>query len=121
MEIKEKHGYSYIEEGEGQTFLLLHGLFGALSNWEKVVNRFSRHYRMMIPMLPIYGLPLKESGIEGLTKYVTGFVNAFGLDNMIVMMETLSMEMDVVQVAWWNMDGSVEMAQVKLQTLVNTQ
>ena len=89
MEIKEKHGYSYIEEGEGQTFLLLHGLFGALSNWEKVVNRFSRHYRMMIPMLPIYGLPLKESGIEGLTKYVTGFVNAFGLDNMIVMGNSL--------------------------------
>lgn len=89
MELTEKNGYSYIDEGEGQTFLLLHGLFGALSNWEKVVNKFSKHYRIIIPMLPIYTLPLKQSGVEGITKYVTEFVTAFGLSNMVVMGNSL--------------------------------
>ena len=89
MELREKKGYSYIEKGEGQTFLLLHGLFGALSNWEEVVNKFSKHYRMIIPMLPIYDLPLKQSGVEGITKYVTDFVKSFDLNNMIVMGNSL--------------------------------
>lgn len=89
MELKEKNGYSYIEEGEGQTFLLLHGLFGALSNWEKVVGKFSEHYRIIIPMLPIYTLPLKKSGVEGIAKFVTEFVDSFELENMIVMGNSL--------------------------------
>ncbi len=89
MELKEKHGFSYIDEGEGQTFLLLHGLFGALSNWEKVVQKFSQHYRIIIPMLPIYTLPIKKSGVEGVTEFVTEFVNAFELTNMVVMGNSL--------------------------------
>jgi len=89
MELKEKNGYSYIDEGEGQTFMLLHGLFGALSNWEKVVDVFSKHYRIIIPMLPIYTLPLKKSGVEGIAKFVTEFVNDFELSNMIVMGNSL--------------------------------
>ncbi len=89
MELKEKNGYSYIDEGEGQTFLLLHGLFGALSNWDKVVNKFSKHFRIIIPMLPIYTLPLRKSGIEGIAKFVTEFVDEFALNNMIVMGNSL--------------------------------
>jgi pimeloyl-ACP methyl ester carboxylesterase len=36
--LKEENGFSYIEAGEGQTLLLLHGLMGALSNWEKLLK-----------------------------------------------------------------------------------
>ena len=53
LEIKQKGQYRYIDEGEGQIFMLLHGLFGALSNWEGVVNRFHHNFRVIIPMLPI--------------------------------------------------------------------
>lgn len=98
MELKEKNGYSYIDEGEGQTFLLLHGLFGALSNWERVVEKFSKHYRIIIPMLPIYTLPLKQSGVEGITKYVTKFVEDFGLENMVVMGNSLGGHVGLVYI-----------------------
>jgi len=98
MELKEKNGYSYIDEGEGQTFLLLHGLFGALSNWEKVVSKFSKHYRIIIPMLPIYTLPLKKSGVEGIAKFVTEFVDAFDLSNMIVMGNSLGGHVGLVYI-----------------------
>ena len=76
-EIKEIEGIKYIEKGkrEGDTILLLHGLFGALSNWETVINRFEQKYRVVIPLLPVYDLPIRESTIEGLVTYVEKYVN----------------------------------------------
>jgi hypothetical protein len=57
MDIKEKEGFSYIDKGEGDILLLLHGLFGMLSNWEGVINKFSSTNRIIIPLLPIYDMP----------------------------------------------------------------
>jgi pimeloyl-ACP methyl ester carboxylesterase len=69
--------------------MLLHGLFGALSNWEEVVNRFSNHLRVVIPMLPIYDMPIKQAGLEGLQKFVEDFVDFKKLDKMIIMGNSL--------------------------------
>ena len=38
--LKEENGFSYIDEGEGEVLLCLHGLMGALSNWGKVIEDF---------------------------------------------------------------------------------
>lgn len=89
LNVKEQNGFSYVDEGQGQPLMLLHGLFGALSNWEWVVNRFSNHYRVVIPMLPIYTMPIKEAGLEGLRSFVESFVEAMQLDNMIIMGNSL--------------------------------
>ena len=89
MEIKEKEGFSYIDEGEGDILLLLHGLFGMLSNWEGVINKFSSTNRIIIPILPIYDMPLRQSGLEGLTEYVEGFVEMTNITNMSVMGNSL--------------------------------
>lgn len=87
--VKEKSDFKYVDEGQGQVLMLLHGLFGALSNWEDVVNRFSPHFRVIIPMLPIYEMPIKEAGLEGLQKFVEEFVEVMELDNMIIMGNSL--------------------------------
>lgn len=87
--IKEEKGFKFVEEGQGQPLLLLHGLFGALSNWEGVVNRFSRNFRVLIPMLPIYEMPIKEAGLEGLRKFVEDFVSLKNLKDMIIMGNSL--------------------------------
>jgi pimeloyl-ACP methyl ester carboxylesterase len=73
--LKEKNGFSYIDEGEGEVLLLLHGLMGALSNWDRVVEEFRSEYRVIIPILPIYDLPLLTTGVKSLAKYVHKFVN----------------------------------------------
>ena len=78
-----------MDEGAGQVLMLLHGLFGALSNWEGVVNRFSAQHRVVIPMLPIYEMPIKEAGLEGLRTFVEDFVEAMQLENMIIMGNSL--------------------------------
>ncbi len=87
--VKEDNGYQYIEEGEGKVLLLLHGLFGALSNWDSVVNRFKSEYRVIIPLLPIYEMPLRQAGLEGLVNHLTGFVKLKKLENMSLMGNSL--------------------------------
>ena len=56
--------YNYIEKGEGQVIILLHGLMGGLSNFKDVIDFFStKNYKVVIPELPIYTLPLKETSV----------------------------------------------------------
>ncbi len=74
LEVKKENGFSFVEEGEGKVLLLLHGLFGALSNWEDVTQKFSKDYKVVIPLLPIYELPLLGANVEALAKHVHKFV-----------------------------------------------
>jgi 2-hydroxy-6-oxonona-2,4-dienedioate hydrolase len=81
--IKEENGFRYIETGgTGSTLMLLHGLFGALSNFEGIVNRFSAKYNVVVPILPIYELPLTEAGIGGLVDFTIKFVNYKGFNKI---------------------------------------
>lgn len=89
ISIREENGFNFVDEGKGQVLLLLHGLFGALSNWEGVVSRFSKDHRVVIPLLPIYEMPIREAGLEGLRKFVEEFVAFKGLDDMIIMGNSL--------------------------------
>ena len=45
--LKQERSFSYIDEGEGEVLLLLHGLMGGLSNWEEVIEYFSKSYRVI--------------------------------------------------------------------------
>ena len=74
LSVKVEEGFSYVEEGEGPILLLLHGLFGALSNWQHVIDKFSTHYKVIIPLLPIYDLPLLNANVEALANHVHKFV-----------------------------------------------
>jgi pimeloyl-ACP methyl ester carboxylesterase len=87
--VKEENGFKFVDEGKGDVLLLLHGLFGALSNWEGVVDRFSKRFRVVIPMLPIYEMPIREAGLEGLQKFVEDFVSFKSLSNMTIMGNSL--------------------------------
>lgn len=87
--VKEEKGFRYIEEGKGEVLLLLHGLMGALSNWEYVIEEFSKNYRVIIPMLPIYEMPLLTLGVKTLSKFVHKFVKFKELENMCVLGNSL--------------------------------
>ena len=69
-EIKTEGKFSYIERGEGKPLILLHGLFGALSNFKEVVDHFSDRYKVVIPMLPLYDLPVLETSAKRLAKFL---------------------------------------------------
>lgn len=79
LQIKQHNGFKYVDEGQGQILLLLHGLFGALSNWQGVVDEFSRTHRVIIPMLPVYDMPLIRAGVSGLVDFVEDFTKTMNL------------------------------------------
>lgn len=87
--VKEENGYRYIEHGKGEVLLLLHGLMGALSNWQFVIEEFSKDYRVIIPMLPIYELPLLTIGVKTLSKFVHKFIQYKKLENVTVLGNSL--------------------------------
>lgn len=89
IQVKEDGTFRFVDEGQGPVLLLLHGLFGALSNWEGVVNRFSKNFRVVIPMLPIYEMPVREAGLEGLRKFLEDFVKDKQLSDMTIMGNSL--------------------------------
>jgi len=89
LQTKKEGDFVYIDEGKGEVLLLLHGLFGALSNWKEVVSEFSKEYRVVIPMMPIYDLPLKNTGIESLTDFIEDFVRFKGLQDLTLLGNSL--------------------------------
>ncbi len=74
--IKEEGKFKYIEtQGEGPNLLLLHGLFGALSNFEGIIEHFKKTHNVIVPILPIFELPIRKVSVTGLVDYVVDFVN----------------------------------------------
>lgn len=72
--IKQEGKFKYIEEGEGEVLLLLHGLFGALSNWRDVTEHFSKKYKVVIPLMPIFEMNILSLSVEGLANFIHEFI-----------------------------------------------
>ena len=96
--IKEEGEFKYIEEGTGQPLVLLHGLFGALSNWTDVVNHFSSGYRVIIPLMPIYTLPVLSTNVKSLAEFVHDFINFKQLKDIIFVGNSLGGHVTLVYV-----------------------
>ena len=72
--IKQEGKFKYIEEGEGEVLLLLHGLFGALSNWRDGTEHFSKKYKVVIPLMPIFEMNILSLSVEGLANFIHEFI-----------------------------------------------
>jgi pimeloyl-ACP methyl ester carboxylesterase len=81
-QIKQLDKFKYLEEGEGEPLVLLHGLFGALSNFEHLVNYFSPNYKVIVPLLPLFELDIFHTTVSGLEKHVQKFIELKGYDNI---------------------------------------
>ncbi|MDO9594837.1 MAG: alpha/beta hydrolase [Lutibacter sp.] len=82
--------YSYVEAGEGQPIIVLHGLMGALSNFDGVLNYFSeKGYKVIIPELPIYNLPLLKTNVKNLSKFLKDFMAYKKIDKAILLGNSL--------------------------------
>ncbi len=73
-EIKQDGKFKYIEVGSGEPLLLLHGLFGALSNFEDLIEHFRKKYTVIVPLLPLLELDLLHTSVGGLEKFVFRFI-----------------------------------------------
>jgi pimeloyl-ACP methyl ester carboxylesterase len=90
VNIIEEGGFRYVETGgHEENLMLLHGLFGALSNFEGVIESFSKDYNVLVPILPIYELPIFEVSLIGLVDFVKRFVAYKGFDKTHVLGNSL--------------------------------
>ncbi len=87
--IRNVKGFRYIDEGEGEVLLLLHGLFGALSNFKAIIDEFSTRYRVVVPILPLFELEVVNSTIDGLMEYVESFIEYKGLTRLNILGNSL--------------------------------
>ncbi len=91
-EIKEEGKFRYLETGKSsdkEVLLLLHGLFGALSNFEGILKHFSGQYNVVVPILPMFEMPIREVSVSGLVEYVTEFVEFKGYPHVHVLGNSL--------------------------------
>lgn len=75
-EIKQQDKFKFVEVGSGEPLLLLHGLFGALSNFHGIINYFQNYYKVVVPSLPLFDLDILHTTVGGLQKFVNRFIEA---------------------------------------------
>ncbi len=87
--IKKEGKFEYLEKGEGHVLLVLHGLFGALSNFADVIDQFSTKYRVIVPIMPLYTLPLLKTSVGSMAKYIQDFAAHKDLDQVTLLGNSL--------------------------------
>lgn len=89
-QILQEGKFSYIERGAGKPIIILHGLMGGLSNFQGVSDYFpSKGYRVLIPELPIYDMPMLKTTVKNFAKFLEEFIEFKGLEDVILLGNSL--------------------------------
>lgn len=89
-QLKKEGKFSYLEIGEGQPIIILHGLMGGLSNFDGVANFFPpKGYKILIPELPIYDMPVLKTNVKNFAKYAKQFIDHKQLKDVILLGNSL--------------------------------
>jgi pimeloyl-ACP methyl ester carboxylesterase len=88
-QIIKENEFEYLEIGSGHPMVVLHGLFGALSNFEDLIAHFSKKYRVIVPIMPLYSLPILSTGVKTLAEFIESFVEFKQLNNFSLLGNSL--------------------------------
>ncbi|MEY4457216.1 MAG: alpha/beta fold hydrolase [Sediminibacterium sp.] len=97
-EIKKEGKFEYLEVGEGEVLMLLHGLFGALSNFSDLIERFRTTHKVVVPLLPLFDLDILHTSVTGLAKHVDQFIEHKGYDHIHLLGNSLGGHVGLVHV-----------------------
>ncbi|MBI5373390.1 MAG: alpha/beta hydrolase [Sphingobacteriales bacterium] len=81
-EIKQDEKFKFIEEGSGEPLVLLHGLFGALSNFKSLIEYFRQYNKVIVPILPLLDMDILHTSVGGLAKFVNKFLETRNLEKV---------------------------------------
>ena len=88
--LKKQKSYSYLDTGQGTPIIVLHGLMGGLSNFKQVTEYFSDNgYRVIIPELPIYTMPVLKTTVKNLALYVSNFMDFMQIEEAVILGNSL--------------------------------
>lgn len=76
--------FRWLERGEGEPVLFLHGLMGRMHDWDATLDRLSGACRPMALSLPIFEPWLPEASLDGLVGHVRAFLDALEIPRLIL-------------------------------------
>ncbi len=97
-EVKQEGKFKYIEVGEGEPLVMLHGLFGAMSNFTGVIDHFKHTHKVVVPLLPLFELDLLHTTVGGLEKFFNKFLEFKDYKNIHLMGNSLGGHVALVHV-----------------------
>ncbi len=97
-EIQKEGKFEYVEVGVGEPLILLHGLFGALSNFSDLIEKFKHTHKVVVPLLPLFDLDLLHTSVKGLAKYVQQFIDHKGYDQIHLLGNSLGGHVGLVYI-----------------------
>lgn len=77
----------YLDEGQGDVLLLLHGWGSSVDAWRRMIAEFSPHFRLIAPDLPGFGgsdMPKQPWAVEDYAVFVLRFMQAVGIQDPIL-------------------------------------
>lgn len=82
--VQREEGFEYIQTDPDNpnVLILLHGLFGAMSNFKYILHEFGNKINIVIPILPFFKLPIKKVNVVGLTEHLTAFIDFMGFEKI---------------------------------------
>lgn len=81
--------YNYIERGTGEPVIMLHGMFGSVSNWDGVIREVSNSFRAIALELPYLGLEPKLCSVGVMTEFLANFIESNRLKNITLIGNSL--------------------------------
>ncbi len=97
-QIRQDGKFKFIEEGEGEVLMLLHGLFGSMSNFKATIDHFKQTHKVVVPILPLLDLDLLHTSVGGLQKYLNKFIEHRDYNNIHLMGNSLGGHVALVHV-----------------------
>ena len=76
--------FRWLEGGEGEPVVLLHGLMGEMDHWESTLGALAPRYRTLALEVPILDAARAEASIEGLAHYVGTFLDALEIPQAVL-------------------------------------
>jgi 2-hydroxy-6-oxonona-2,4-dienedioate hydrolase len=76
------YNQSYLNIGHGPVVILLQGLFGNLGMWKSTIEALKDNFRVIVPRLPIFDLPIQHTNVKYLAKVLHEFIEWNELSNV---------------------------------------
>lgn len=88
FKVHTKNGFKYLhisnEKYYDKNLVLLHGMFGGLSNYDPLLEHI-KGYNIFVPSIPIYDFKTSKLKISGLTEWLHSFCEAINVENPILL------------------------------------
>ncbi|SMO74652.1 alpha/beta fold hydrolase [Fodinibius sediminis] len=88
FKVHTKNGFEYLniqaENPDAQHLVLLHGMFGGLSNYDPLLKKI-QGYTIFVPKIPIYELGVREISISRLTQWLRSFCKELNIEQPVLL------------------------------------